>query len=52
MALMTFTVMGGSLIATVSNTVLEATGGYAATFMMLLTLTFAALILNMFIRRP
>ena len=52
MALMTFTVMGGSLIATVSNKVLEVTGGYAATFMMLLALTFVALILNVFIRKP
>ena len=52
MALMTFTVMGGSLIATVSNKVLEITGGYSATFMMLLSLTFVALILNVFIRKP
>ena len=52
MALMTFTVMGGSLIATVSNKVLEVTGGYTATFMMLLALTFVALILNIFIRKP
>ena len=52
MALMTFTVMGGSLIATVSNKVLEVTGGYNATFLMLLALTFAALILNIFIRKP
>ena len=52
MALMTFTVMGGSLIATVSNKVLELTGGYAATFAMLLALTFVALILNIFIRKP
>ena len=52
MALMTFTVMGGSLIATVSNKVLEATGGYHATFLMLLGLTFVSLILNVFIRRP
>ena len=52
MALMTFTVMGGSLIATVSNKVLEITGGYTATFMMLLSLTFVALILNIFIRKP
>ena len=49
MALMTFTVMGGSLIATVSNKVLEITGGYNATFAMLLALTFLALILNIFI---
>ena len=52
MALMTFTVMGGSLIATVSNKVLEATGGYNATFFMLLALTFVALILNIFIKKP
>ena len=52
MAYMTFTVMGGSLIATVSNKVLEVTGGYTATFMMLLGLTFAALVLNIFIRKP
>ena len=52
MALMTFTVMGGSLIATLSNKVLEITGGYTATFTMLLALTFAALILNLFIRKP
>ena len=52
MALMTFTVMGGSLIATVSNKVLEATGGYTATFLMLFVLTFTALILNLFIRKP
>ena len=52
MAMMTFTVMGGSLIATVSNKVLEATGGYNGTFLMLLALTFVALILNAFIRKP
>lgn len=52
MAFMTFTVMGGSLIATVSNKVLEVTGGYTATFAMLLLMTFAALILNAFIRKP
>lgn len=52
MALMTFTVMGGSLIATLSTKVLEITGGYPATFVMLLALTFAALVLNAFIRKP
>jgi len=52
MALMTFTVMAGSLIATVSNKVLEITGGYTSTFMMLLALTFTALVLNAFIRKP
>ncbi len=52
MALMTFTVMGGSLIATVSNKVLEVTGGYSATFYMLLSLTAVAMLLNLFIRKP
>ena len=52
MAFMTFTVMVGSFIATASNKVLEITGGYSATFVMLLSLTFVALILNVFIRRP
>ena len=52
MALMTFTVMGGSLIATVSNKILEATGGYSTTFLMLLGLTFVAMLLNTLIRKP
>ncbi|MBR3606992.1 MAG: hypothetical protein IKL51_05400 [Lachnospiraceae bacterium] len=52
MVLMTFTVMGGSLIATVSNKILEVTGGYSTTFLMLLVLTFIALVLNLFIRKP
>lgn len=52
MAFMTFTVMGGSLIATVSNKVLEITGGYAATFGMLLGLTLVAFVLNLFIKKP
>ena len=52
MAFMTFTVMGGSLIATVSNKVLEVTGGYTATFAMLLALNVAALVLNVCIRKP
>jgi OFA family oxalate/formate antiporter-like MFS transporter len=52
MALMTFTVMGGSLIATASNKILEVTGGYPATFMMLLSLTAVSLVLNIFIRKP
>ena len=52
MALMTFTVMVGSFVATASNKVLEATGGYTYTFVMLLALTFVALVLNLFIRKP
>ena len=52
MAFMTFNIMGGSLIATLSSKVLEISGGYAAPFMMLLALTVVALILNIFIRKP
>ncbi len=52
MAFMTFTVLGGSLVATVSNTVLKMTGGYVAPFGMLLGLTLIALILNLFIKKP
>ena len=52
MAIMTFTVMAGSLIATASNKVLEVTGGYAGAFIMLMVLTFIALVLNLFIRKP
>jgi len=52
MALMTFTVMGGSLIATLSNKILEVTGGYTVTFIMLLSLTAIAFVLNVFIRKP
>ena len=51
-ALMNFTVMTGSLIATLSNRIFETTGGYTATFLMLLGLTVTALILNIFIRKP
>lgn len=52
MALMTFTVMVGSFVATASNKVLEATGQYTSAFIMLLALTFVALALNVFIRKP
>ena len=52
MAIMTFTVMIGSFIATAANKVLEATGGYTGAFIMLLALTLAALVLNIFIRKP
>lgn len=52
MAVMTFNVMGGSLIATLSSKVLEASGGYTAPFIMLLGFTVVALVLNLFIRKP
>ena len=52
MAIMTFTVMVGSLVATVSSKVLEITGGYTVPFIMLLAFTLVALVLNAFIRKP
>ena len=52
MAIMTFTVMIGSFIATVSTKVLEVTGEYASAFVMLLALTFVSLVLNLFIKKP
>jgi OFA family oxalate/formate antiporter-like MFS transporter len=50
MAIMTFTVMVGSFIATASNKVLELSGGYVYTFIMLLGITLVALILNLLIK--
>jgi OFA family oxalate/formate antiporter-like MFS transporter len=52
MALMTFTAMTASLIATVSNKLLESSGGYTAPFLMLLALSLVALGLNLCIRKP
>lgn len=52
MAFMTFNIMGGSLIATVSSSLLTSSGGYVAPFIMLLALTVVALVLNLCIRRP
>ena len=42
----------GMLFAGLFNKVLEVTGGYSATLMMLLALIFAAPVLNIFIRKP
>ena len=52
MAFMTFTAMGASLIATVSNKILEVCGSYNGPFIMLLSLTIVALVINVFIRKP
>lgn len=52
MAIMTFTVMVGSFIATASTKVLEVTGQYSSAFVMLLALTFVSLVLNLFIKKP
>ena len=51
MAIMTFTVMVGSFVATGTNKVLELSGGYRAAFIMLLSLTLVALVLNLFIKK-
>ena len=52
MAIMTFNVMGGSFIATLSSKLLESSGNYTAPFVMLLALTLVALVINLFIRKP
>ena len=52
MAIMTFTVMIGSFIATASSEVRQASGGFTGVFIMLLALTLVALVLNIFIRKP
>ena len=52
MAFMTFNVMGGSFIATLSSKLLESAGNYTAPFIMLLALTLVALVINLFIRKP
>lgn len=51
-AYMTFNLMGGSLMATLSSMLLTATGGYVAPFLLLLSLTLVALGLNLAIRKP
>ncbi len=52
MAFMTFNAMAASLIATLSNKVLEVTGGYVGAFVMLLSLTLVSLVLNIAVRKP
>ena len=49
---MTFNLMGGSLVATLSSLLLTATGGYVAPFLLLLGLTVVALGLNLALRKP
>lgn len=51
-ACMTFNLMGGSLMATLSSLLFTATGGYVAPFLLLLGLTVVALGLNLAIRKP
>ena len=51
-AYMTFNLMGGSLVATLSSLLLTATGGYVAPFLLLLGLTVVALGLNLALRKP
>ena len=49
MAIMTFTVMAGSLLGTAAS---YAPGGFVGIFIVLLSLTVVALVLNIFIRKP
>ncbi len=52
MAIMTFNIMGGSLLASVSSTLRTSYGGFVAPFIMLLALTVVALVLNLSIKKP
>ncbi len=52
MAIMVFNMMGSSFVATLCGSLLAATGGYTVPFGVLLGLSAAALVLNLFIRKP
>ncbi len=52
MAIMTFNLMGGSFIATLSSTLLSISGGYIVPFIMLLCLSSIAFVLNLLVRHP
>ena len=51
-AVMTFNLMGGSFMATLSSLLQESSGGYVAPFVLLLSLSVVALGLNLSIRKP
>ncbi len=52
MAIMVFNMMGSSFVATLCGSLLGSTGGFVVPFAVLLGLSGAALVLNMFIRKP
>ena len=49
---MNFNLIGSSLMATACGSLLTATNGYIAPFILLLGLSCAALVLNLLIRKP
>ena len=51
-SMMNFNLIGSSLIATACSSLLTATNGYTAPFIMLLALSFAAFVLNQMLKRP
>ena len=51
LAVMTFNVMGGSLLAMVSNTLVGSSGGYVLPFIVLSVFTVVAFIINFFIKK-
>lgn len=51
-SIMNFNLIGSSLMATACSSLLTSTGGYAAPFAMLLTLSVVALILNFTLKKP
>ncbi len=51
MAIMVFNMMGSAFVATLCSSLLAATGGYTVPFGMLLGLSAAAFVLNLFIRK-
>ncbi len=51
-SIMNFNLMGASFMATAASMLLTSTGGYTAPFLLLLTLSVAALFLNFSVKRP
>ena len=51
-SIMNFNLIGSSLMATACSGLLTQTGGYMAPFAMLLGLSFAALVLNLMLKKP
>ncbi len=51
-SMMNFNLIGSSLMATACSSLLTATNGYTAPFIMLLALSFVALVLNSLLKKP
>ncbi len=52
MAIMVFSVMGSSFVATLCGSLLSSTGGFVVPFAVLLALAVLSLVLNVFIKKP